>query len=46
MKQASHITEDIYDRLGFVQDTNYTGDIILKPNQISNEMRHRAKILR
>ena len=46
MKQDGHITEDVYDRIGFMKDTNYSGTIVPKPDQISNEMRHRAKILR
>ena len=46
MKQDGHITEDVYDRIGFMKDTNYAGAIVPKPDQISNEMRHRAKILR
>ena len=46
MKTDGHITEAVYDRLGFIQDTNYSGDIIIKPDAISNETRHRAKILR
>ena len=46
MKTDGHITEDVYSVRGFVLDTNYTGDIINKPDAISNKMRHRAKILR
>ena len=46
MKKDGHITEDVYDRLGFMQDTNYDGDIVLKPDGVTQEMRHRAKILR
>ena len=46
MKKDGHITEGVYDRLGFMMDTNYAGKVVLKPDQISNEMRHRAKILR
>ena len=46
MKRDGHITEDVYDRLGFITDSNYAGEFIHKPDQISNEMRHRGKILR
>ena len=46
MKRDGHITEDVYDRLGFMTDSNYAGDFVPKPDQISNEMRHRGKILR
>ena len=46
MKEEGHITEEVYDRLGFDPDTNYTGDTVSKPDEISNEMRHRAKVLR
>ena len=45
IKNNSHIHEEVYDRLGFPPDTNYNGDEIEKPNGISQEMRHRAKIL-
>ena len=45
IKNNSHIHEEVYDRLGFPPDTNYSGDEIEKPDVISQEMRHRAKIL-
>ena len=31
--------------MGFIKDTNYSGDEVDKPDTISQEMRHRAKIL-
>ena len=46
MKRDGHITEDIYDRIGFRKDTNYAGKNVLKPDRIFNKMRHQAKILR
>ena len=46
MKAEGHIKEEVYDRIWFVIDTNYTNDIVQKPDEITNEMRHRAKILR
>ena len=45
MKNNGHIPEELYGRLGFPPDTNYNGDEIEKPDGISQEMRHRAKIL-
>ena len=45
MKSHGHIPEEVYDRLGFVKDTNYDGKVVEKPDTISQEMRHRAKIL-
>ena len=44
-KNNGHIPEEVYYRLGFPPDTNYNGDEIEKPDGISQEMRHRAKIL-
>ena len=38
-----HITEDVYDCLGFMKYTNYTGKVVPKPNQTTNEMRHWSK---
>ena len=46
VKRDGCIIEDVYDHLGFMKDTNYASDIVLKPDQVSNEMRHHAKILR
>ena len=46
MNSKGHIEEEVYDRLQFPKDTNYAGDIIPKPDGISQEMRHRAKVLR
>ena len=46
MESNGHITEDVYDRIGFIKDTNYAGEVVMKPDQISNEMRHRGKVLR
>ena len=46
MKTDVHIKEDVYDRVGFMKDMNYAGEVVLKSDQISNEIRHRAKILR
>ena len=40
-----HIPDEVYERLGFPPDTNYNGDEIEKPDGISQEMRHRTKIL-
>ena len=45
MRRDGHISEEVYDRLGFSADSNYAGDIVPKPDEISQEMRHRAKIL-
>ena len=45
MKRDGHITEEVYDRLGFVKDTNYAGEDVDKPDEISQEMRHRAKVI-
>ena len=45
MKSKGHIPEELYDQLGFPPDTNYAGDKVDKPDGISQEMRHRAKIL-
>ena len=44
MKNKGHIPEEVYDRLGFIQDTNYDGDEVEKPDGISQEMRHGTKI--
>ena len=35
MKQNSHITEEIYDELGLPKDSNYEGEVVKKPNTIS-----------
>ena len=45
MKRDGHITEDVYDRLGFSKDTDYEGKDVGKPDEISQEMRHRAKVI-
>ena len=45
MKNMGHIPEELYDRMGFIMDTNYDGDEVSKPDRISQEMRHCAKIL-
>ena len=45
MKENGHIPEELYDRIGFPPNTNYNGDEIEKPDGISQEMRHRGKIL-
>ena len=45
MKTDGHIKEELYDRIGLDQDTNYAGDEIDKPDSITQEIRHRAKIL-
>ena len=45
MKKDGHIPEEVYTRLGFPQDTNYAGEEVDKPDGISQEMRHRAKLL-
>ena len=45
MKTKGHIKEEVYDSLGFPKDTNYDGKEVDKPDNISQEMRHRAKII-
>ena len=45
MKKYSHISEEIYNRIGFPKDTNYEGKIVEKLDHINQEMRHRAKII-
>ena len=45
MKLNGHIPEDVYDRLGFPADTNYAGEKVEKPDGISQQTRHHAKIL-
>ena len=39
MKNNGHIPEEVYDRLGFIKDTNYDGEDVEKPDGISQEMR-------
>ena len=46
MKSNGHIPEGLYNRLGFPNDTNYACNKVEKANGISQETRHRAKILR
>ena len=46
MKTKGRITEDVYEQLGFPKDRNYSGDTVDKADTISQETRHRAKILR
>ena len=45
IKNNGHIPEDVQERLGFIKDTDYDGEDVEKPDGISQEMRHRAKIL-
>ena len=45
MKTDGHIKEELYDAIGFPSDTNYAGETVEKPDNIRQEMRHRAKIL-
>lgn len=45
MKKNGHIPEELYNMISFLSDANYNGDEIEKPDGISQEMRHRAKIL-
>ena len=45
MKRDGHITEDVHNQLGFPKDTNYAGNNVPKPDEISQEMRHRAKVI-
>ena len=45
MKNNGRIPEEVYDRLIFPPYTNYNGDEIDKPDGISQEMRHQARIL-
>ena len=46
MITKGHIAEEVYDRLSFPKDTDYSGKTVHKPDGITQEMRHRAKILR
>ena len=46
MKYEGHIKEEMYNYLGLPKDTNYEKEVVEKPDQIRQEMRHRAKILR
>ena len=46
MNTKGHIEEEVYNRLRFPKDTNYVGEIVAKPDGISQEMRHRANVLR
>ena len=46
MKKEGHIKEEIYDRLRLAKDMNYAKETVEKPDGISQEMRHRAKILK
>ena len=45
MKIEGNIKEEVYDCLGFPQDTDYSGAEVDKPDSISQETRHRAKVL-
>ena len=45
MKNNGHIPEEVYYQIGCLSDTNYEGEEVDKPDGISQEMRHRAKIL-
>ena len=45
IKLHGHISKEVYNRLGFVKDANYDGKLVGKPDAISQEMRHGAKIL-
>ena len=45
MKNKDHIPKDIYVRLWFMPNTNYAEETVNKPDRISQEIRHRAKIL-
>ena len=45
MKNDGHIPEEVYDQIGLPPDTNYEGEEVDKPDGISQEMRHQAKIL-
>ena len=44
-EEYGHISEEVYNQIGFPPDTNYEGEEVDKPDGISQEMRHRAKIL-
>ena len=46
MKDEGHIKEAMYNYLSLPKDTNYEKEVAEKPDQIRQEMRHRAKILR
>ena len=45
MKKEGHNKEEVYEYMGFPPDTNYEGDIVSKPDEVTQENRHRAKIL-
>ena len=45
MKNEDHITEEMYDRMGFSSDTKYSGKEVKKPDTINQETRHCTKIL-
>ena len=45
MKTEGCINEEVYDCLGFPQDTDYSDKEVDKPGTISLENRHRAKVL-
>ena len=45
MKTHGHIPEEVYNRMGFIKDTDYKGKEVAKPDEVSQEMRHRAKII-
>ena len=45
MKTKVHISEEVYNQLGFDPDINYAGDKVDKPDGISREIGHQAKIL-
>jgi len=45
IKNEVHFTEEVYDRMEFPEDTDYFGKEVKKPDAISQETRHRAKIL-
>ena len=45
MRKDGHIPEEMYKRMGVPPDMNYDGDEVDKPDKISQEMRHRARIL-
>ena len=46
MKTVGHVTEEVHDWLGFNFDTNYDGEKVNKLDNIFQETRHRAKVLR
>ena len=45
-KLIGHITEEVYDRLGFMVDTSYENKKVDKPDNIRQEGCYKVKVLR